>query len=158
MEIERGECREGAEKINEMSLVIRSRNENEAFARNCVCAFISSLNPKISEMEDVKTAVSEAFTNCVVHGYGVGKDGEIYINVSLFGGLAKIVIRDSGRGIIDIERAIQPFYTSMPNDDRSGLGFTIMETFMTGMRVESNGNGTTVTLYKAFERTENEEC
>ena len=106
-----------------------------------------------------KTAVSEAFTNCVVHAYGVGKEGEIYINVSLFRTSARIVIRDCGRGIIDLERAIQPFYTSMPEEDRSGMGFTIMETFMSGMRVESDERGTTVTLYKVFDdKTDSGQC
>ena len=159
MEIERGECREYARATNEMALTVRSCNENEAFARNCVCAFLSSLDPRISEMEDVKTAVSEAFTNCVVHAYGVGKKGEIHINVTLYDDSAKIVIRDDGKGIIDIEKAIQPFYTSMPDKDRSGLGFTIMETFMSGMKVNSDERGTTVTLYKVFDKqTETVEC
>ena len=150
--VEKGKIYPEERAINEMSLKIRSIAANEAFVRNSVCAFISALDPKISELEDVKTAVSEAFTNCVVHGYEGSNDGEIEVITSLFENYARIVIKDHGKGILDLSKAVEPFFTSRPDQDRSGLGFTIMETFMNGLKVNSDNNGTTVTLYKQFDR------
>ena len=150
--IEKGIIFSDARALNEMTLIIRATVGNEAFARNSVCAFVSALDPKISELEDIKTAVSEAFTNCAVHAYRDVDDGKVEITTSLFDDYARIVIKDNGRGIIDVNKATEPFYTSRPDQDRSGLGFTIMETFMTGMRVESGESGTLVTLFKELNR------
>ena len=123
--------------MNEMILKFPARSENEIFARNAVAAFALPLNPSLSELSDVKTAVSEAVTNCVVHGYR-GRDGWI-------------TVVDEGRGIHDLERALQPFFTTLPGEERSGMGFTIMQTFMTDFSVESEeGSGTKVRMSKDF--------
>lgn len=138
---------------NEMSLTFESRSANEAFARSAVSAFITQLDPTISELSDIKTAVSEAVTNCVVHAY---KEtiGKIYINVRLFeNGIIKIKVRDSGCGIADIEKAMEPLFTTSQNDERAGLGFAVMQSFMDNVKVKSAVNkGTTVTFTKKLSR------
>ncbi len=137
--------------INEMKMSFESRSCNEAFARSTVAAFVSVLDPNVEEISDIKTAVSEAVTNCIVHGY---KDniGTVYIHVKIFeGAKISIIIRDRGCGIDDIEKAMQPLYTTSENGERAGLGFSIMESFMDNLKVRSKlGKGTSVTLEKTI--------
>ncbi len=134
--------------MNEMYLKFLSRSENEVFARNVVAAFALPLSPTLSELSDVKTAVSEAVTNCIVHGYR-GTEGWIELTCRTEDGVLHIEIADSGRGIADIGRALTPFYTSLPEEERSGMGFTIMQTFMSDFSVASEaGKGTTVRMSK----------
>lgn len=133
---------------NEMKLTIESRSINEGFARVAVTAFASQLDPTIEEINDIKTAVSEAVTNCIVHAYPESV-GRIYISASIYDNLTvRIKIRDSGVGIPDIKKAMEPLYTSL-GGERAGLGFAVMESFMDKIRVRSVvGKGTTVTLEK----------
>ncbi len=136
--------------MNQMQLKFISGSENEIFARNVVAAFALPLNPTLSELSDVKTAVSEAVTNAVVHGYA-GKEGWITVECALDGTTLHITVSDSGKGIEDVEQALTPFFTTMPEEERSGMGFTIMQTFMTSFSVESKlGEGTTVKMSKQF--------
>lgn len=136
--------------MNEMQLKFLSRSENEVFARNVVAAFALPLNPTLDELSDVKTAVSEAVTNSIVHGYR-GCEGWITLCCKLDGDVLHIRISDDGRGIDDLEQALTPFYTSLPEEERSGMGFTIMQTFMTAFSVSSEaGKGTIVTMSKQF--------
>ncbi len=137
---------------NEMKLEFTSKSNNEAFARITVAAFASQLDPTIEELADIKTAVSEAVTNCIIHAYE-GKEGIIKILCQVFAGSIQIEISDTGKGIEDIETAKQPLYTSKPNLERSGMGFTIMESFMDEMKVESIvGLGTKVTMKKIIKK------
>jgi stage II sporulation protein AB (anti-sigma F factor) len=137
--------------INEMKLSIDSRSVNESFARVAVSAFAAQLDLTIGELNDIKTAVSEAVTNCIVHAYEDSL-GKIYITCSLTNMREVIVkIRDLGRGIEDIEQARKPLFTT-GGDDRMGLGFAVMETFMDSVRVVSRAQkGTTVTLKKQLQ-------
>ena len=136
--------------MNEMQLIFLSRSENEVFARNVVAAFALPLNPTLSELSDVKTAVSEAVTNCIVHGYR-NAEGWITVRCVIEGEKLHIEISDGGTGIEDLEKALTPFYTTLPEEERSGMGFTIMQTFMTDFSVRSErGKGTTVTMCKDF--------
>ena len=121
---------------NEMKLEMKSKSNNEAFARIVVAAFASQLDPTLEELADIKTAVSEAVTNCIIHGYD-GKEGIIHINCKLVDKSIEIEIIDYGKGIENIEMAKQPLYTSKPDLDRSGMGFTIMESFMDDVKIES---------------------
>lgn len=136
--------------MNEMQLKFLSRSENEVFARNVVAAFALPLNPTLSELSDVKTAVSEAVTNCIVHGYR-NAEGWITVRCVIEGEKLHIEVSDGGTGIEDLEKALTPFYTTLPEEERSGMGFTIMQTFMTDFSVRSErGKGTTVTMCKDF--------
>ncbi len=136
--------------MNEMNLRFLSRSENEVFARNAVAAFALLLNPTLSELSDVKTAVSEAVTNCIVHAYR-GGEGWIEIVCKIDGNRLHIEISDGGKGIADVEKAVQPFFTTLADEERSGMGFTIMQTFMDEFAVKSNmGEGTRVTMRKDF--------
>ena len=133
---------------NEMKLEFISKSNNEAFARIAVAAFVSSLDPTIEEISDIKTAVSEAVTNSIVHGYE-DKIGIIHITCKIINRKVFIEISDNGKGIENVELAKQPLYTSKPNLERSGMGFTIMESFMDKLVVESVlGVGTKVTMEK----------
>ena len=133
---------------NEMKLEIKSKSTNEAFARIAVAAFVSQLDPTIEELADIKTAVSEAVTNAIIHGYS-DKDGIIHIKCKLIANVVEIEIIDYGKGIENIEMAKQPLYTTNPDLDRSGMGFTIMENFMDEMKLESIlGMGTKVYMKK----------
>ena len=133
---------------NEMKLEFLSKSNNEAFARITVAAFASQLDPTIEQLADIKTAVSEAVTNCIIHAYEE-KEGIIKIVCKLFADSIVIEISDTGRGIENIEEEKKPLYTSKPNLERSGMGFTIMESFMDEMNVESVlGLGTKVTMKK----------
>ena len=125
---------------------------NESFARTCVASFCLQINPTIEELNDVKTAVSEAVTNCVVHAYPHEK-GEVVINCSLVENCLTINVKDEGIGIKDYEQARMPFFTTKPDKERSGMGFTVMEGFMDKMVVESAlGKGTKVTLIKKIKK------
>lgn len=133
-----------------MKLEFLSKSSNEAFARVAAAAFASQLDPTIEELADIKTAVSEAVTNAIIHGYE-NKPGIIKMICRLYERSIEIEISDEGKGIEDIEQAMQPLYTSKPDMERSGMGFTVMESFMDKVEVRSKpGEGTTVTLYKAF--------
>ena len=134
-----------------MKIEFDSKSQNEAFARVAVAAFISQIDPTIDELSDVKTAVSEAVTNSIIHGYEEKEDGIVEITTTLTKDTVNIMIADHGKGIKDIEKAKEPLYTSRPDLERSGMGFTVMETFMDSVRVESKeGEGTKVFLSKKF--------
>lgn len=135
---------------NEMKLEIPSKSQNESFARVVVAAFASQLDPTIEELSDVKTAVSEAVTNAIIHGYE-NKSGIVVINCKIEDNKLFVEIIDYGKGIEDVELARQPLYTSKPELERSGMGFTVMETFMDTLEVESvPGEGTRVKMIKKF--------
>ena len=139
---------------NEMKLEFVSKGSNEAFARLTVAAFASQLDPTIEELADIKTAVSEAVTNCIIHAYE-NRQGVIKINSKLKDNKIIIQISDNGKGIENVEAAKEPLYTTKPNLERSGMGFTIMESFMDTMKVESIvGLGTKVTLTKTIKKNE----
>ncbi len=143
---------------NEMKLEFTSKSSNEAFARIAVAAFAAQLDPTIEELADIKTAVSEAVTNCIIHGYEE-KEGIIKIKCKLFVNSIEIIISDEGKGIEDIDKAKEPLYTSKPDLERSGMGFTIMESFMDEMKVESIlGIGTKVTMKKMLEAQRSNLC
>ena len=132
---------------NSMEIRFKAVVENEAFARNVVASFILPLNPSVSELEDIKTAVNEAVTNVIVHAYPE-KNGYVTMKITTYDNKIQIKISDNGVGIEDIERALVPFYTSKPNEERSGMGFTVMESFMDDLQVESNKEGVTVLMSK----------
>ena len=135
-------------KINELKLIFDSKSINESFSRMAVSAFASQLDMTVEELGDIKTVVSEAVTNCIVHAY---RDtiGKIYITCTVFEeGVVRISVRDKGCGIDDIKKAREPLYTSL-GGERSGLGFSVMESFSDNLRVRSKpGVGTTVTIEK----------
>ena len=134
---------------NEMHLKFLSKSSNESFARSAVAAFTLELDPTIAELADIKTAVSEAVTNAIVHGYR-RESGMIYIDVRLTTERDVIIkIRDKGVGIEDVTQAIQPLYTTAKEEERAGLGFAVMQSFMDSVKVQSKPDkGTTVTLVK----------
>lgn len=133
---------------NHMKLEFLSRSNNESFSRVVVAAFASQLDPTLEELSDIKTAVSEAVTNAIIHGYEYG-EGLIVIESYIYGNTIEITVSDSGKGIEDLDEAMEPFYTSKPNLERSGMGFTVMETFMDSLVVESlEGKGTVIKMTK----------
>lgn len=133
---------------NWMHLNFESVSENESLARMAVASFITPLNPTLEEISDVKTAVSEAVTNAIIHGYEEGK-GTIYIRCRLNMDLLEVEIEDRGVGIGDIDRAMEPLFTTKPDKDRAGMGFSFMEAFMDDLEVVSvQGMGTTVRMKK----------
>ncbi len=137
---------------NEMKLEFISKSANEAFARIAVAAFVSQLDPTIEELADIKTAVSEAVTNCIIHGYE-DKQGIVKIKAKLKQNQIIIEISDQGKGIENINIAKEPLYTTKPNLERSGMGFTIMESFMDSMEVQSIvGLGTKIIMTKTIEQ------
>lgn len=136
---------------NKMSVEFVSKSQNEGFARVAVAAFVSQLDPTIDEITDVKTAVSEAVTNSIIHGYENKEDGIIRIEAEINNYEVTIAIIDKGNGIENINQAMEPLYTSRPDLERSGMGFTVMETFMDDLKVESEkGIGTRVVIKKKF--------
>lgn len=141
--------------INEMSLSFPSKSCNEAFARSAVSAFIMNLDPTINELSDIKTAVSEAVTNCIVHGYR-REDGTIYIKGKITGDNKVIIkIRDKGCGIADVKKAMEPLFTTAPEEERAGLGFAVMQSFCDKVKVKSEPEkGTIVTLEKIIAKNE----
>ena len=135
---------------NEMKLEFISKSSNEAFARVAVAAFASQLDPTIEELADIKTAVSEAVTNSIIHGYET-KVGIVKVAGKLIGNKIVIEVSDNGKGIENIDMAKEPLYTTKPNLERSGMGFTIMESFMDEIEVESIlGLGTKITMSKTI--------
>ncbi len=139
-----------------MKLVIESVSENEAFARTVVAAYITRLDPTLEELADVKTAVSEAVTNSIIHGYA-GKKGEIAVNCQIQGKEVEIEVIDEGVGIADIPKAMEPLYTTKPEWERSGMGFAFMEAFMDVLQVESEpGKGTKVIMRKEIGKEQEE--
>ncbi len=133
---------------NKINLKFLSLSQNESFARNVIASFILPLNPTISEINDIKTAVSEAVTNAIVHGYK-NKEGIVELNAEINEDKLHIVIKDYGVGIEDVSKAVEPFYTTLSEEERSGMGFTIMKTFMDEFSVESSLNeGTVITMTK----------
>ena len=137
---------------NEMTLAFLSKSNNESFGRIAVAAFASQLDPTIDEIADIKTAVSEAITNCIIHGYE-DTEGLVKIHCTILKNEIQIEISDNGRGIEDVNQAKEPLYTSKPNLERSGMGFTIMESFMDDLAVESVvGLGTKITMKKSIKK------
>lgn len=145
--------------INTMVMQIPAKSENESFARSVVAAFCVGLNPTIDEINDIKTAVSEAVTNCVVHAYKKHQSNEdvITIECRLFPEMLEVVISDRGVGITDISQAMEPFFTTELNGERSGMGFTVMQSFMDSISVNNQiGGGTVVTMQKNFTKDKRE--
>ena len=136
------------ENKNEITITFDSYSINEGFARMAVAAFLTELNPTLDEIEDVKTAISEAVTNAVIHGYE-GTIGKVILHFKREGSRVEIVVEDHGKGIKDIEKAREPFYTTKPELERSGMGFAFMEAFMDDLGVQScPGDGTRVQMIK----------
>ena len=135
-------------KVNELKMIFDSKSVNESFSRMAVAAFAAQLDVTVEELGDIKTVVSEAVTNCIVHAY---RDtiGKIYITCTVFEeGIVRVSVRDKGCGIVDVKKAREPLYTSL-GGERSGLGFSVMESFSDNLRVRSKvGLGTTVTVDK----------
>lgn len=135
---------------NEMQVEFDGIGENEGFARVVVAAFVSQLNPTLEELGDIKVAVSEAVTNAIIHGYEKTR-GKVRIHAKLQENRLIIQIMDSGKGIDDVEKAMEPLFTTKPEEERSGMGFSFMEAFMDELKVESRpGEGTTVTMVKVM--------
>ena len=137
--------------MNYMKMEIPSRSENESFARVVVAAFVARLDPTLEEFNEVKTTVSEAVTNCIIHAYDNIEKGVIMITVSLDGNKLSLEIEGYSKGIIDIDKVREPLYTEMPELERAGMGFSIMESFMDELFVEStHGKGTRVMMIRTF--------
>ncbi|MBQ1989237.1 MAG: anti-sigma F factor [Clostridia bacterium] len=137
---------------NKFNMTLEARSANESFARACVSAFATQLDPTLEEISDIKTAISEAVTNCIVHAYKE-KLGKIYITAEIYEeNVIKIKIRDKGCGIENIEKAMEPLYTTI-GGERAGLGFAVMQSFMDSVKVVSRiGKGTSVTMSKKISR------
>jgi stage II sporulation protein AB (anti-sigma F factor) len=135
---------------NTMEIKFKAIAENEAFARNVVASFLLPLNPSVNELEDIKTAVNEAVTNVIVHAYP-DKIGYVNMKISIKNNNVQINIWDNGIGIDDVDRAKTPFYTTKPNEERSGMGFTVMESFMDKLEVTSKKDGLNVMMLKSIE-------
>ena len=134
---------------NEMTLSFSAVSQNEAFARSVIAAFAAQANPSLEALSDIRTAVSEAVTNCIIHGYEQDASCTITMYCTLCDGLLTITVQDDGKGIPDITLARKPFYTTKPELERSGMGFAVMEAFMDGIEVDSEPErGTTVRLWK----------
>ena len=143
---------------NEMKVEFLSKPENESFARITIAAFIAQLDPTIDEVSDIKTAVSEAVTNSIIHAYD-NENWIVKMSAKIFNNNLEIEVEDSGKGIEDVNLAMKPLYTSKPNMERSGMGFTIMESFMDSVKVESSlGFGTRVVMKKKIESVNNEKA
>lgn len=133
---------------NEMQTVFDARSVNEGFARVTIAAFLTQLDPTLDEIADVKTAVSEAVTNAIIHGYE-SEEGKVYLSCTLEENTAVITVEDKGVGMEDVKKAMEPFYTTKPELERSGMGFAFMEAFMDEIQVESKvGTGTKVVMKK----------
>jgi stage II sporulation protein AB (anti-sigma F factor) len=134
---------------NQMTMQFSALSQNESFARVTVAAFITQLDPTMDEITEIKTVVSEAVTNAIIHGYNNDPNGVVYISIILEDDTVKLTIKDEGIGIIDVEEAKQPLFTTKPELERSGMGFTIMENFMDTVQVHSSTNtGTEIYLTK----------
>lgn len=135
--------------VNSIKLKLEAKSQNESFARTVVASFFTQLNPTLEQVEDLKTAVSEAVTNCIVHAYEGRQQGEINIECVLDDtGYIEVVIRDCGKGIPDVKQAMRPFYTTGNEGERSGMGFTVMQAFCDKVDVRSTTGETVVTLIK----------
>ncbi len=139
--------------INSMRTVFESRSINEAYGRTAVTAFLAALDPTVDEIADIKTAVSEAVTNAIIHGYEENAAFTVYVSCILYkcgqGYLLQVVVEDTGKGIENIKQAMEPMYTTRPDEERTGMGFAFMEAFMDDVQVESEPmKGTAVTLTK----------
>lgn len=144
------------EQTNEMMIEFDSRSCNESFARVAVAAFMTQLNPTLEEVADVKTALSEAVTNAIVHGYE-NEVKKVTVSCSISGQVLTLTVSDKGVGIANIAKAMEPLFTTKPDTERSGMGFAFMEAFMDDVQVESTvGEGTAVTMKKRIGRTSNE--
>ncbi len=138
--------------MNIMEVKFSAKSENESLARVIVASFAAKLDPTIDELSDIKTAVSEAVTNAIIHGYEEDESKFVYLRCELIKNTIKIVVEDYGKGIEDIEEAKQPMFTSKPELERSGMGFSFMESFMDDMQVASIvGEGTKVIMTKTIE-------
>lgn len=134
---------------NVMEVKLSAKSENESLARVIVASFAAKLDPTLDELADIKTAVSEAVTNAIIHGYDEDESKFVYLRCEIKDDTIKIVIEDRGKGIEDISMAMQPLYTSKPELERSGMGFTVMESFMDGVEVSSIKNdGTKIVMTK----------
>lgn len=146
---------------NEMQLSFDAISVNEAFARVAVAAFVTPLNPTIEEISDIKTAVSEAVTNAIIHGYDEEfrkreetEENKVYLCCRIIDDVLQVEVRDTGKGIDDVERAMEPLFTTKPELDRSGMGFAFMEAFMDDLEVQSEpGKGTIVQMKKKLGTT-----
>ncbi len=135
--------------LNEMTLCFESRSCNEGFARTAAAAFTAQLDPTVGELNEIRTVVSEAVTNCVVHAYR-NTIGSIRLNIRIMPGNTVVIrVKDSGCGIEDVKKAMEPLFTTAPDEERAGLGFAVMQSFSDGVKVRSVvGKGTTVTITK----------
>lgn len=139
---------------NVMNLQFSALSQNESFARVTVAAFIAQLDPTMDELTEIKTVVSEAVTNAIIHGYDSDPSGIVYISVSIEDHFVEMIINDVGIGIEDVEEARQPLFTTKPDLERSGMGFTIMENFMDEIEVHSQpGSGTKIQLRKHLSKS-----
>ncbi|WP_438351330.1 anti-sigma F factor [Paenibacillus sp. FA6] len=143
---------EQAQAHNFMTLQFAAKSENESFARVTVAAFVSQLDPTMNELSDLKTVISEAVTNSIIHGYNSDSTGMVTITAEINGDTVTMTVEDRGHGIEDLDLAKQPLYTSKPELERSGMGFTIMENFMDEFEVSSElGSGTSIRMKKRIE-------
>lgn len=143
---------------NYMKISFLAKSENESFARVVVASFASQLDPTIDEIADIKTAVSEAVTNAIIHGYDEDETKFVNLRSEIDGDTIKVVVEDKGNGIKDVDMAIQPLYTSKPELERSGMGFTVMETFMDSMEISSIlGEGTKLVMKKTIKSNKNKD-
>ncbi|WP_188206068.1 anti-sigma F factor [Alkalibacillus aidingensis] len=140
---------------NYMKVEMAAKSENESFARVVVASFISQLDPTLDELTELKTVVSEAVTNAIIHGYEENEEGVVILECTIDDGEVSLKVQDHGRGIDNIDEAVEPMFTSKPELERSGMGFTIMENFMDDFEVQSSKeHGTTVTLRKKFNQNQ----
>ena len=134
---------------NHMELTFDSKSQNESFARAVAAAFAMELNPTLAELSDIRTAISEAVTNAIVHGYGNDAAKKVRMSCEIRGDIFEVTVEDEGKGMDNVSLAMQPFYTTMPGTERSGMGFSVMEAFMDGLVVESApSRGTKVVMTK----------
>lgn len=138
------------EFTNNIKLTIDAKSQNESFARSAVGAFFIQINPTLEQIEDIKTAVSEAVTNCIVHGYEGKQKGIIEIDCGLTDDSIYVTVTDYGKGIDDVAQAMQPFYTTVSTGERSGMGFTVMQAFCDSVTVTSENGSTKVQLVKTI--------
>ncbi|AEH53666.1 MULTISPECIES: anti-sigma F factor [Heyndrickxia] len=144
---------------NKMQLQFSALSRNESFARVAVAAFVAQLDPTLDELTEIKTVVSEAVTNAIIHGYEENPDGMVYVSAAICDdGTVEITVRDEGKGIADIEEARQPLFTTKPELERSGMGFTIMENFMDDVEIQSQPESGTIIRLKKHLALKNALC
>ncbi|HHX93941.1 MAG TPA: anti-sigma F factor [Tenericutes bacterium] len=139
---------------NKIKIIFDAKSENELFARMAVSSFIAPLNPTVDEILEIKTIISEAVTNAIIHGYKEDPEKQVILEVSIKDKSVKIVVKDEGCGIENIELARQPMYTSKPDKERSGMGFTIIETFSDDLKINSSNKGTELIITKNLKLAE----